>query len=266
MTRTAFLQVPARFQDGRHNSIAKGLRAAGFELVPKPDGADFAVTWNLSSGAAQYAKAKAKRVFVFEEGYTRGLTPVTAFACGLDGHNGSGAIRIGDRGRLNDVFGLRAPEQLRPKGKNLLICASRGMGAPGMAQPREWPEQFITGLRDCNLPVVIRPHPKDKRRAPRTESLAEDLLNAYLVVTWGSQAATYAALAGIPSYYCGPHFCAYPAVMPWEGLDAAKFDQFTLDSPGETDIAAGLESMAWQQFTVPEIESGFPFRWLLGES
>ena len=207
-----------------------------------------------------------RRFFVCEEGYTRGLSKVKAFAIGLGGHNGSGAIRIGGRGRLGGVFGLKAPGKLRPRGKNLLICASRGMGAPEMAQPREWPERFISGLRDCSLPVVIRPHPKDRRRTPRAESLAEDLLNAYLVVTWGSQAATAAALAGIPAYYCAPHFCAYPAVMPWEGLDSAKFDQFMLDTPDASDIAAGLEAMAWQQFTVPEIESGFPFRWLLGES
>ena len=248
--------MPARFADGRHEAILTGLRAAGLELVSAPDGAEVLVTWNRHvarvEAAAKACEARGGRVVVCEEAYTRRLVAGPHVALALDGHNGAGRWFPGGPARWARLGLTLAP--WRRSGGHVLVCAARGMGAPGLREPAGWAEDVCRRLRrSTDREIRLRRHPgKGYRRRP----LALDLEDAWAVVVWASNCATEALVSGVPVFFEAPQIVT---------AGAAERGIAGLERTARPERLPVFERLAWAQWTLEEIARGEPFRHLLRE-
>lgn len=252
----------------RWEAFVKGAQSRGYEvvsceprLVPSrvhPD--DLVVVWNLSSRsmmAAEKARSSKARVMVAENGY---LTPDQHgriyYSVAMDGHNGSGRWRTGDAGRLHRLGAVVSPWQHNTDG-HVLVCDQRGIGSPTMRSPYGFADnaakQVRAGLakRGMMNKVVVRPHPGRHAGQPKLE---DALQGACAVVVWSSNVANLALARGIPAYTAAPHH-VNAAVQPLERL-------YEFERP--EGLLAAFSRLAWHQWHVKEIESGEPYRVLLG--
>lgn len=243
----------------RRDSFERGLRAVGFHLTrqlsdPRPG--DLLCIWNryghFEEVAEKFERAGA-RVVVAENGYIgQDDQGRQLYAIAEGQHNVAGSWHIGNGGRFARL-GIE-PRPWRQDGKHILVTAQRGIGSKLMASPRGWAEDVARRLKErTTREVRIRPHPGNKAPA---KPLEEDLRDCWAVVTWASGAAVKALIAGIPVFYCAPHWILEGAAR--KGID-------DIESPWMGDRTPHLERMAYAQFTVDEIASGEPFRLLLNE-
>lgn len=261
--KTAYNLVPPRFEDGRHEAIESGADSAGFHVKRAWSGeairpSDVICTWNLHDAAirqtvAQF-RAAGRPVVVFEEAYTRRLRPDLAhFAAALNGHNGAGEWFPGGPDRW---FELRIKLKLwRATGRHVLVCSSRGMGAPTQSEPRGWAEDVARRLkRRTDRPVRIRHHPG---KTYRDKPLEHDLEDCWAVVVWASNCATEALVRGIPVFYEGPHIVTEGAAQ--RGIER-------IEAPDLPERLPVLYRLAWAQWTMDEIAEGACHRHLLGRT
>lgn len=93
----------------------------------------------------------------------------------------------------------------------------------------------------------VRVSPKaDRNKSP----LAQRLRDCHCVITWSSNVAVEAIVAGIPAYVSEVSAAAPVA----RTLGNALRD---IEEPRMTDRSAWVDSLAWGQFTLNEIASGF---------
>lgn len=164
-------------------------------------------------------------------------------------HNGRGQWREGEPGRWKQ-FGVEL-KAWRPRGDHIVVLPQRGIGEPGVAMPRDWVTDVMRRLLAVTKrPIRIRKHPGEKKG----DDLYEDLRGAHAVVTWGSGAAIKAIAAGIPAFY---------ELNNWVGAPAARMGLGSIEEPFMGDREPMFDRLAWAQWSVPEIESGEPFKWLL---
>lgn len=117
----------------------------------------------------------------------------------------------------------------------VVILPQRGIGSHPYVMPKDWPQKA-----HAKYGGRIRQHPGRNKEKP----LEDDLAHAGRVVTWGSGAAIRAIMWGIPVIY----------EMPlWVGA-CDNSEQGRLDM---------LRRLAWQQFTLKEIELGIAFDLML---
>lgn len=236
-----------------HSQFSEGLEAVSYRVTdnighsPKPG--DVLLIWNRNAYRHQLAGAYERlgcKVIVAENGWIG--TPKFYALC-LNHHNGAGTWRVGesDRWPMMNV-------DLRPwraKGDRIVVLASRGIGEPGIAQPREWPQQVISALRRrTSRQVTLRAHPGDSH-APVEEALE----GAHAAVTWASGAAVKALAMGIPVFH---------ALKGWIGAGAARPIEHDLEDPFLGDRLPMFQRLAWAQFSSSEIASGWPLKHLLG--
>jgi len=228
-------------------------------VAPGPD--DVLVSWN-SYGNNQRLGELVGRHIVCEEAYLREIGGERYLALGLGGHNGNSRHTIGSVERWN---AWRIPvNPWRESGSHTLVCGQRGFGYNAMAMPDDWPDRVLPEIRrHSDRPVWFRPHPKRRRRMPSaaydrvvdfTEPLAAHLRECWAVVVFTSNAATEALLAGIPTFYCGPNIVT---------RGAAEAGLTNLDHPSYPDRLPAFARLAWSQFSVEEIESGWAIKTLL---
>lgn len=272
-SRTAFNMLPTRFEDGRHDAIAAGLRAAGFTMVsaPPPKGretmsGDLAVAWNAYGQSGAVAENFIKRgasALICEEGYIRKIGGETYFAMGLNGHNGSGLWRIGGPERW-DGWGFEI-KPWREDGRHILVCGQRGFGYNKMAMPDDWQDTVAAQLRGLtDRPLHFRAHPKRRRRMPKArydeildyeQPLEDQLKDAWGCVVWTSACNVSALLEGIPTFFCGPHIINEIACHRGVSM---------IEAPAlHGQRYFSLTGMAWAQWSMAELKSGEAFRWLL---
>lgn len=232
-----------------------GLKAAGYaiagnayDLKIKPT--DLFVTWNRYGGYADDATAWERRgglVLVVENGYYgKDAEGRQYYAIAANGHNGSGRWPdpIYDRlSKLDIQF-----EPWRTEGNHILVCGARGIGPPGIAQPPGWEIEIQRSLQKITQrPIRIRMHPgNNAAKIP----LADDLKDCWALVTWASNCATEALIAGIPVHYCGPFIATAGAAT--RGIEL-------IENPPTVDRLETFQRLAWQQWSVDEIQSGEPF-------
>src|SRR5690606_8866320 len=110
------------------------------------------------------------------------------------------------------------------------------------------------------LPVKFRPHPRAVAKGyqqrpsnaePSTGSLAEALADAHVAVTWNSNSAVDAVLAGVPTV------AVDAGSMAW---DVAAHSIGTIVRP---DRSNWMVRLAWSQWSLDEIASGAALRGLL---
>lgn len=238
----------------RPDAFRHGLQANGYELVdelrhPEPD--DVLVTWNRSGWRNSEAKrfeAGGARVVVVENGYLgRSWRDDKWFALALGHHNGAGMWPDGGPQRW-DSYGVEL-EPWRSGGTDTLVLEQRGIGEPGIASPYGWADTVAPMVRGR-----IRRHPGAEQPAV---SLRDDLANVAQVVTWSSGAALLALTMGVPVFY---------GLRNWIGATACRPLAEFAAGPVRDDAArlAMFRSLAWAQWTVEEVASGYALGELLG--
>lgn len=260
---TAYVLVRLR-PEYRSEAFAAGLQKHGYTVVfGDPPSAikadDLVVTWNLSprmESAAKDARKVGATVLVAENGYCgKDRNGIQYYALSRDGHNGSGRWYAGGGDRWRNMRIDLQP--WRTDGDYVLVADQRGIGSETMRSPLDFGDVVIRTIRaQTARPILYRPHPG--REKPKV-SLAEQLKRAFCLVTWSSQSATEALIAGVPSFYCAPHFiCAGAATrLPDQGPGV-------LNNPPKPDTRlAVFERLAWAQWAVSELENGEAFRCLL---
>lgn len=220
----------------RQKAFRSGLTALGYEVVDgltnRPGPKDILVTWNRIQGAHQAAAAfelDGRPVLVTENAsWGNEFAGRRWYTMARNWHNTAGCFPIGGPDRW-DSLGI----QLTPwrKEGETVILPQRGIGPPGVAMPRSWPE----GRKGR-----IRQHPGQGAAVP----LEEDLAGAGKVVTWGSGAAIKALMWGIPVESHMPGW-----IGEQDNTDEGRLEMF--------------RTLAWAQWTLEEIADGWAFRWLL---
>jgi hypothetical protein len=249
----AFIQI-RHPKTPRHDAFMQGMAAAGYTPVDGfnasncgPD--DVLVVWNRHGPVNQLAMIAEQRgcpVIVAENGYLGDMGEY--FALALDHHNGAGRWPVGDKARP-------LPMDIKPwrtDGEHILVLPQRGIGAPGVAMPRDWTRAISVKLKSATgRKIVVRDHPGNKRN---DVSLTEQMEGAWAAVVWGSGAGIKCILAGVPVFYTMPN---------WIGGPAARFGVDDIEAPFVGDRAEFLRRLSWAQWTLDEVRSGLPFRSLL---
>ncbi len=258
-------RLPDRFADGRHEAIERGFAKAGYTVRrAMPDAvspSDVLVSWNAYGNNEAVGSAVGRHV-VAEEAYIREIGGERYFALGLNGHNGCGVHPIDGSERWEHWKIPIAP--WRKTGAHILVCGQRGFGYNAMAMPDDWPDRVLTEIRArTDRPVWFRPHPKRRRRLPSAgydrildfrEPLARHLKDCWAVVVWTSNVATEALLAGVPVFFCGPNIVTHCAAE--QGLEG-------LERPAYPDRLLAFTRLAWSQYSLSEIESGWAIKTVL---
>ena len=112
-----------------------------------------------------------------------------------------------------------------------------------------WLESTLHRLRGCIRRIVVSPK-EDRNKSP----LLERLEGCHAVVTWSSNVAVEAIVAGIPAFV-SPFSAARPVAGALEELD--------IENPPRPAREAWAASLAWGQFTVDEIAGGFAREYLM---
>ncbi|MEE9209064.1 MAG: hypothetical protein V3U23_01330 [Kiloniellales bacterium] len=259
----AFSILPNRFADQRHEIIENGLEAAGWRVrrgFGMPRGPkDLLVTWTVHRGpkenAARSFEAAGGRVLVCEEAYFRIVNGESHVALALHDHNGAGQWHAGGPERWESFNIPLAP--WRKGGRHILLREQRGIGSTPMASPPLWHDGAARRLKGLTArPVLFRAHPKSRlypEVAATQPSLEAALVDCHAVVTWASAIAARALVAGVPVFYEAPTLVCAGACR--RGLE-------DIEAPRHPDRLPALERLAWAQWSLAEIASGLPFRYL----
>jgi hypothetical protein len=253
----------------RREAFSAGLRAAGFDVTENSHGpgkpGDLLLIWNRYGANHTAATAFEKAgglVLVAENGYigAGGSSPkfdvhpggpksTDYYALAVGGHNGQGTWPVGGPERW-DALGIEL-QPWRREGAHILVCPNRAFGIPGRAMAQDWADRTAERLRkETKREVRIRRHPGND--APK-RPLEADLEGAWAVVIWSSNAGLHALVRGIPTYVESPFWVCHGARATGP-----------IDDPVMPDRLPHLQAMAWAQWRLEEIESGAPFRALLG--
>jgi hypothetical protein len=242
----------ARHQNEHAQALQAGLAAVGepsrivHRLQPEQaDGAKAVACWGWRHGAAH--RQNGSDVLVMERGYLGDRFAWTSLA--WNGLNGYGRVPEPpqDGGmRFRAHFG-HLVKPWNPDGEYVLICGQ----VPGDQSLKgqdlvPWYAEQAARYRDAGHAVFFRPHPLAARRGPipsipgaptLTGELSAALARAHLVVTYNSNTGVDALLAGKPTHVEDRGGMAY-------GI-------------GQAERMDWLARLAWRQFTLDEIHSGF---------
>jgi hypothetical protein len=241
-------------------AFASGLRRHGWttEISPAAQACDLLVLWGVrQQSVIAAARADGIEVCIVERGYLGDRFKWSSVSFG-GGLNGLGHFRgtSADPARLERNFpGVLQPWSLKD-GYALLIGQVPGdMSLHGANMPR-WYFETAADLMRAGYDVRFRAHPQAVERgymlptlpegvSTIAGSLADAMAGAAQVVTFNSNTGVEAALAGIP-------LMAHDRrSMAW---DVASHSVYARQTPDRQEWAARL---AWKQFTLSEIASGF---------
>ena len=230
----------------RREAFVAGLEAIGFSvclgLPRRPAKGDVLVIWNRYGQFNRMAAAfefDGLPVLVAENGYLGNeFAGERWYAISRSQHNGRGDWRPGGSERWDQLGVDLAP--WRAGGGEVVVLPQRGIGAPGVAMPLDWPAKVQARLRKQGVRFRVRPHPGQGKAA----ELEQDLAAASKVVTWGSGAALKALTWGIPVQAELPGWIGHQ-----DNTDAGRLAMF--------------RRLAWAQWRLSEIRNGTAFAHLL---
>lgn len=199
-------------------------------------------------------KASGGRVVVLETGYiNRGAGPDNHYALGWDGLNGRADFRNSES-PPDRAMKLGVVLEPRRIGDSILLCGQVPWDASvDFSDHQRWLAATARVLLDEGWRVIFRPHPLAKLpNLPGCiysvgRALAADLEDAYALVSFNSNSAVEAVIAGVPV------FAFDEGSMVWSianrSLDA-------LSSPAFPDRKQWLSDICYAQWTPAEMRSG----------
>lgn len=263
------------------NSIILGSRRFGYDCRIYKHGAkitpdDILITWNRhdqQNNIALLFESIGAKVFVFENPYIP-VEDKKYFSLGIGYHNNINcSFPSKDQGKRFESFGITVKDW-KKEGDHILVCTQaktfggRGLGLDYYAQPCNWDYDIIKKLKlRTKRKIVFRPHPKghDVSKTIRktfdkqiifseNDCLIDDLINAHSVIVYTSNAVTDSVIEGIPCHITGPGVFLNECCN--KGID-------NIETPCYPEREKYLYRMAWNQFSLEEIESGFIFEHIL---
>lgn len=146
----------------------------------------------------------------------------------------------------------------RTSGEHVVLCGQIPWDAAVQDSNHvQWCQETALQIsRLTSRPIIFRPHPLqpeavDMSTAPVKRStkatLLEDLVNAWAVVTYNSNAGVESALEGIPA------FVADRGAM---GYSILNHDLTKIETPAMADRQSWLANLAYTQWTLDEIADG----------
>lgn len=142
-------------------------------------------------------------------------------------------------------------------GRNIIVTGQvPSDGSVAQIDILQWCEEQVLNLRCLtDRPIIFRPHPLARDISPnmpgatRSEkSFEEDLKDAWAVVTYNSTSSSMAVIDGVPI------FTADRGSMAWE---VSRHELKSIDHPLRCDRVQWAYNLAYTQWTVGEIRSGF---------
>lgn len=240
-----------------------------------PDPDDILIIWNRHNNQDIYARIFERAgatVIVFENPYLKiEPNPKEWFSCGISIHNNyQKAIRMQDNGQRWESFGFDI-KPWRKTGDHILVCTQSknfngaGLGHKDYRQPEGWDSFAINQIRKrTDRPIRFRAHPNGYPSEALVKShfsniefsdgkcpIENDLDNAWCSVIHSSNAATESLLNGVPVLYTGLNLFSGPVCeVGFNSIEKPRL------SDNRKDI---FRRMAWNQYHVSEISSGFFF-------
>lgn len=267
----------------RHDAFVAGLTQCGYDVElsysrwpVRPS--DVLVIWNRYGDTERIAdgfEAAGGTVLVAENGYIGkgGASPKSTagpgnhyYALARHAHNGRGNWPYANGPELPawrwDALGIEIG-RWRARGDHVLVCANRSFGMSGGVMPHDWAESVATRLKQfTKRSIRIRLHPGN---LDSKVSLEKDLESAHACVIWSSSCGVHALVRGIPVI----------SEAQWWICKRATFETIAdiemVDDTLHPGILGGfrtnaLKRLAWAQWSVDEIASGEPFRYLLSDT
>lgn len=252
----------AAHQLQHQEAMAEGLRAHGIEPVLTTACSartKFVACWGWRLGKA--LREQGHEVAVMERGFLSDRFSWTSLA--WNGLNGRGEFPVppddnGDRFCTHHSF----KPWRKTDGEYVLLMGQ----VPGDAslQGRNllpWYEETARqATKAYGLPVVFRPHPLAERKGFRqnvpytkrsSRELAQDLERAHVVITYNSNSAVDAVIAGVPAV------AVDPGSMAWPVAGHAVGDRIM------PNTSEWMRDLAWKQWQLDEISSGVALTALL---
>ncbi len=254
-----------------------GFKADLISTIPnKISHNDILFLWNRHMNqdiiAKEFEKVGAK-VIILENPYLQIKNHVSV---GISyPNNRNYAIPCKDSGERFKAFNMPIKEWNKT-GKHILIPTQAkqfdgiGLGFSNNKQPQGWDSKIIKELQTLTKkPIMFRKHPNSKRRIQKDynrilknievsqldKSINNDLKNAWATVVYTSNAATESLLNGVPVFLTGPTSFL---------KECCNLKLKDINSPNYPDNRPEVfKHMAWNQYSLDEIRSGFLFDILL---
>ncbi|SDP40484.1 hypothetical protein SAMN04488061_2876 [Filomicrobium insigne] len=243
-----------------HQAFADGLQRHGWRvsLQRHPSACDLLVLWGVRNRPAIAQQNRARGdVCILERGYLgdRFKWTSVSFGGGLNGHAEFRGVRVDDPSRFETHFGhMLQPWRKSTSRRALLVGQVYGDMSLAGVNIDDWYRDTAKGLRARGWEVYFRPHPVALKKGqpgrvqgvPNFDgTLAEALAFADLVVTFNSNTGVEAVLSGCPLVAFNQGAMAWPVAG------------HSLDEIVTPDRTAWAHGLAWKQWTIDELRSGF---------
>lgn len=241
---------------GWRRAFGNGLARHGWQVRDVKQGTttvipDLFVIWGVRRRQAiRFAKNAGAEVCVLERGYLGDRLSYTSVSFGgeLNGnarfyHN----IEVAQVRRWLTMTGV-PHDWKEDTGLTVVMGQVPGDQSIRGFDFERWRKNTCRCLEDMGRRVKFRPHPGGNMGRPDARaaaSLASDLEAAGQVITWNSNSAVDAVLAGVPTV------AQDAGSMAWEVTGRELSDMVKPDRTG------WLERLAWKQYSRAEMESGF---------
>ncbi len=255
MAITVIAKPSASHQVTHQQALMDGLKAHGIDAIAAPNAYHIntkqVACWGWKMG--KRLRAQGHDVLVMERGYLGDRFKWTSLAWnGLNGH-GEFPIFRGDDERFANNF-----EMKRWQGDGDYILVMGQVPGDESLQGRDlqsWYEYAVKTAKSVyKKPVKFRPHPEAIRKGHKqkiagfencTLPLQDSLEFAHLAITYNSNSAVDAVVHGVPVVACDK------GTMAWDVAGKNLGERVT---PCRQRWASAL---AWKQWTMDEIASGF---------
>lgn len=265
----------------RSAAIKKGWKVEQYSSRSEIEKDDILIIWNRHNDQDNVAKrfeAVGAKVFAIENPYIKTKDHKDWISVGIGYHNNLDyAPKLLDNGERFAQLGIEI-KPWRQSGKHILFPTQAknfnqaGLGWKDYAIPQGADESILKKIRKItDRKIVFRLSPKSMNVPISTENIGKnievsnnefnrcsvnkDLENAWATCLWTSNAATESLLMGIPVFVCGPGVYM---------KDVCNMNLNDIENPIMPDNRLQLfNRMAWAQYNINEVESGFMFNCLL---
>lgn len=238
-------------------AMESGLKRHGIDVsyapYNSPRACDVAVVWGWRQTAVIKAGAP---LLVMERGHVQPRMEYTSVGWGGLGRRATYAKAADGGERWDRLFGHHM-QDWRPEGEFVVVCGQvPGDAAIHGLDLQDWASRMVREAREAfGRPVLFRPHPLCVRRAQMwcpdgaemsIAPLADDLARAFRFVTYNSTVGVETVLGGVPTITMDEGAMAWPVAA--HGFEMA---------PYRPDRMAWSHDLAWTNFSLDEISSGF---------